>query len=332
VQEAAAQGELVLAPLASYILYALLEEKPLFTDPANGSRTLLLEKNSMQWDAALCELFDVPLTALPPIVANKYAFGCVALGDRRVPVNLCTGDQSAALFATGEPQADNFYINAGTGAFVQSVLQQQDKVDPRLLESVAFTDVEMSRIVRVQEGTVNGAARALDVVADQLGLDEPWVQSIDAWSQHYAQEILPLFINAVSGVGSPFWIAQDNSHFEPETAEAPLKMVAVLESIVFLLNVNMRCMRQSASGQDIARIILSGGLSNSVAFCQKLADVSGCEVLVTDQPEATAAGVFRLLSGRGARADLGGQSLVYRGQKNDQILERYTQWCALMGA
>ena len=35
------------------------------TDPTNASRTLLFDIGRLRWDEELCELFDVPMRALP---------------------------------------------------------------------------------------------------------------------------------------------------------------------------------------------------------------------------------------------------------------------------
>ncbi len=41
VAAARREGRLAMGPLASFLLFRLLEEKPLFADPANAARTLL---------------------------------------------------------------------------------------------------------------------------------------------------------------------------------------------------------------------------------------------------------------------------------------------------
>ncbi len=119
VRSALDDDRLAYGPIASFVLFCLLEERPLLVDPANASRTQLWDLATGDWSPALLELFGVPGAPLPACVPNEYAYGHLLLGSRRVPLTVCTGDQSAALFAQGTPRPGTAWINAGTGAFVQ---------------------------------------------------------------------------------------------------------------------------------------------------------------------------------------------------------------------
>jgi sugar (pentulose or hexulose) kinase len=71
--------------------------------------------------------------------------------------------------------------------------------------------------------------------------------------------------------------------------------MAVVESMLFLLRRNLAVMQtQRAGGEPIRHITLSGGLSQSDAFCQAVCDVTGLAVSRTDESETTARGIARL--------------------------------------
>ena len=110
----------------------------LFRSPANASRTLLWNRHTLDWDDDLVSLFNVPKQPLPDCVPTDHHYGHLRVGGNLVPLNIVTGDQSAALFAYGEPQLDAVYINLGTGAFLQRVFTQ-DRKSTRLNSS--HTDI-----------------------------------------------------------------------------------------------------------------------------------------------------------------------------------------------
>lgn len=121
VQEALAEQRLSYGPMASFLIYHLLQEKPHLTDPVNASRTQLLNLQTLDWDPALLEIFDVPLEPLPQCVPNLYDYGQLAEAPS-IPLRLVNGDQATAMYAYGELQPDTAYLNIGTGAFLSPPL------------------------------------------------------------------------------------------------------------------------------------------------------------------------------------------------------------------
>jgi glycerol kinase len=138
------------------------------------------------------------------------------------------------------------------------------------------------------EGTVNGAGAAISHFVAEAGVREAslW-QQLETLTAALA---LPLFINGVGGLGSPYWRPQQASYFVGD-GEALQRFAAVLESIVFLIAINFDLMR--SRGGALTRVILSGGLSRSDWLCRRLAAVLGVPVLRGAQ-EATVLGVAAL--------------------------------------
>jgi glycerol kinase len=90
------------------------------TDPTNASRTLLMDLDTLSWNAALCEEIGVPTLVLPQIRPSSAEYGRVRERGvlAGVPLAGILGDQQAATFgqaclSVGE--AKNTY---GTGNFV----------------------------------------------------------------------------------------------------------------------------------------------------------------------------------------------------------------------
>src|SRR3989344_2389854 len=105
---------------------------------------------------------------------------------------------------------------------------------------------------------------------------------------------IPLFLNGVAGLGAPFWVADFPSRLVGD-GEPWQKAVAVAESIVFLLQVNLEAMQKMAPAPK--RMLVTGGLARLEGLCQRLADLSGLPVYRPAEHEATARGTAYLLAG-----------------------------------
>jgi glycerol kinase len=312
-------GRLCFGPLASYLLSSLVEGRPCLADPANASRTLLYDLERHDWSAEMMSAFGIPRDALPACVSSRHDFGRLRIGAARVPLKVMTGDQSAALFAAGTPRDDTLFVNIGTGAFVQRVCEGRPPPAPGLLHGVAWVDEEGS--LGVLEGTVNGAAAAIEWLANERGEDaRSLVARADEWLAAVSEP--PLFSNGVGGLGSPFWIADYPVGFS-EAAGIEQETVAVLESIVFLLQANIDALERAFPDRPPTRIRVSGGLSQLDGLCQRLADLSGLVVERPGETEATARGVGFLLGVETGSVDVDG---CFELGRSAGLEERYGRW------
>ena len=98
---------------------------------------------------------------------------------------------------------------------------------------------------------------------------------------------------------------------------------AVVESIVFLLQLNLEEMQEE--GFMFQRMVVTGGLAALNGLCQRLADISGLDVTRPQQTEATARGLAYLLAQpRTAWPEGAGQCL--QAGDNQPLKVRYQQW------
>jgi len=323
VQDAAHAGRLALGPLASYILFRLLDERPAVVDPANASRTQLWDPATRDWAPDLLSLFGVDAQHLPRPVLSRHDFGTLTTRERRVPIVVCTGDQSAVPFAFGPVDADTAYVNVGTGAFIQCELQQADasaKLAWPLLTSVVWADE--SRVVRVLEGSVNGASSALDWLSEADGIDAH--RLLSAMTPDAADAGTPLiFLNGVSGLASPFWIPDFPTAFIG-AGGTQARFFAVLESILFLLRVNLDEMQRHRS--RLTQIVVTGGLAASDLLCQRLADLVTLPVIRHDVLEATARGLAYLTAEQPEGWKLPNGSRRFEPRHDTALLERFFRW------
>jgi glycerol kinase len=297
VRAAHRDGQLAWGPMASYLAFHLLggnseaetgRNRPVVVDPVHAARTALWDLDAGVWSQSMLDLFGLPRDALPDVAPCRHAFGSLQCGDRTIPLTIMTGDQSAALYAHGRPRTDWLYLTAGTGAFVQRVTGPRRPRAAQLLDSIVFHDGR--RPTFALEGTVNGAGSALDWLAArhrQPFKPDDVVQWLDTITDP------PLFLNGVAGLGTPFLVADAPIRFIGH-GDVPAQAVAVIESIVFLIQTNIE--RMVRGRPRVRGIHIGGGLGRFDGLCQRLADISGLAVHRCRTTETTARGLARLMA------------------------------------
>ncbi len=309
-------------PMASFLVFRLCNEHPFLADPQCAARTQLWNLHSLDWDPELLDLFGLPPGFLPRCVPTCHAWGTLEAGGRAVPLTAVNGDQSAAVFAFGWPEADSAYVNIGSSAFVQRALGSPPGHVPRQLTGIILDDG--ARRVYMVEGNVNGAGTALAWAGRELGLPT-LMQDLPQWLQQ-AREV-PLFLNGIAGLGGPFWQADFESRFVGE-AEPWCQAVAVVESIAFLLQTNIDHM--AAHVAPARRIRVSGGVSQLDGLCQRLACISALPVHRRDDPEASARGIAYLAAGCPPQWNHQAHEQVFPPRADAALLGRYRRWRELM--
>jgi glycerol kinase len=326
VGAAAKAGTLAWGPLASFLVFRLLKERPLAADPQCAARTQLWNLAARDWDPELLALFGLPQGFLPRSVPTCRAWGTLDLPGPALPLTAVNGDQSAAVFAFGWPEPDSAYVNIGTSAFVQRALEHAPGHVPRQLTGIILDDGRDT--VWMVEGNVNGAGTALEWLRTGLGIEDALAQ-LPRWldaSERSADEP-PLFLNGIAGLGGPFWQAEFASRFVGE-GEPWQKAVAVIESIAFLLQANIDHM--AAWVPPARRMRVSGGVSRLDGLCRRLASVSGLPVLRRDDPEASARGIAFLAAGRPAEWASAGEEDRFEPAASPALAARYRSWRELM--
>jgi len=322
VRAAREAGTLAWGPMASFLVFRLLKERPLLAEPQCAARTQLWNLQTRDWDPALLQLFGLPAGFLPQSVPTCHAWGTLDTEAISVPLTAVNGDQSAAVFAFGWPEENCAYVNIGTSAFVQRALTRAPGHVPRQLTGIILANGATT--VYMVEGNVNGAGTALAWLQDALGIAEVTAQ-LPAWLERAAPP--PLFLNGIAGLGGPFWKADFASRFEGE-GEPWQKSVAVVESIAFLLQANIDHMAKFVPAAR--RIRVSGGVSRLDGLCRRLASVSGLPVHRRDDPEASARGIAYLAAGRPEGWNTAPKEEVFAPSPDEALRERYRRWLALM--
>lgn len=258
------------------------------TDPTTASRTSLMDLGRLAWDEALCDLFGVPVEALPPIRPTVGDFGAV----RGTPVTASVVDQQAALYGHGCRAPGDAKVTFGTGAFALAVTGGEIvRAHARgLLPTVAW---QIGRdVTYALDGGVYDAGAAVGW-AGRLGL-LTGPEDLAAFAEPPAIARGLAFVPALSGLACPHWDRRAGALWVGMTAATSRADLcqALLEGIAF-------CTAEvvAAMGEHVpigAALSIDGGLTGSPYFAQFLADLLEREVVVPPLAELTAMGCAAL--------------------------------------
>ncbi len=333
VQAALREQRLCCGPLAAFLARRLTGGTQDRADPANASRTLLWDRRTRDWSPSLLQLFGIDAACLPQAVDSRAAWGNLQLENgggaavtaSGIPLTVVTGDQSAALFAFGTPKPGTIFANLGTGAFVQQAVADPAADSGRLLASTVYRDARST--TTVIEGTVNGAGSALTAIAGRRGISKATLHENSArWLEEVSSP--PLFLNSLAGLGSPWWQSDLPADFAGHVPDDAAACVAVMESIIFLLAVNLRELHRLAGPAEV--IVVTGGLAGVDPLLQRLADISGKPVKRASVHEATATGLGFLLVGLPREWPVMTAERTFLPADNPALQRRFQQWQALM--
>ena len=242
-----------------------------------------------------------------------HSYGRLQAAD--IPLTAVNGDQTAAIYSLGKPSGKVAIVNIGTGAFVLMLTGSHCLRAPTLLSGIANSSAH--RREHVIEGTVNGAASALQWAARRWSLPDT-LRNLPDWLQRGGA--LPVFVNTIGGLGSPWWQAGPEPHLIGD-GEPWQRAAAVVESIVFMLQANIE--ELLAAGRRVRRIQVGGGLAAVDGICRRIADLSRKTVYRPAESEATARGIGWLTCGCPSRWPKPGRGRIFNPRSNAGLQRRY---------
>lgn len=286
-------GTHVLGTLDTFTLSRLSDGKLHITDPSTACRTQLLNLEAGQWDSELLAFFGVPAGALASVSPTAGQLGHVRIAGLSLPLVATVCDQPAALFGCGAIAPGMAKCTLGTGAFVQANVgasRSRKAFESGLLSSIAW-QIGGDKTYLV-EGSVLAAA---DVVAwlTTAGLLTSRIDVDQAYGQGSCCNVV--CVPALSGLGTPRWRSNARMAFlgiEPATAANDM-VRASLDGVAHLL-VEVLESIEAGLPSGLQSLVVDGGLSRSTALTQKMADLWGRAVHVSDAPEATTRGAAAL--------------------------------------
>jgi glycerol kinase len=286
------RGEALIGTIDAYLIYRLTSGQTFASDHTNACRTLLLNTHDLQWDQDLCDLFDVPLVALPEVRESSTLFGDTTLEgllDRPVPICGVMGDSQAALFAQRCFAPGSAKVTLGTGS---SVLLNIGG-DMRQSESGNVTTVGWvykGQPTYAFEGIINYTGAAIAWLRDQLQLIDN-IQDTEALAQAVPDNGGVYLVPAFVGLSAPYWRADVQGAILGLTPSSTKSHVvrATLESIAYQIKDVLDLMTQDA-GMSLTLVHADGGAVRNAFLVQFIADMIRIKVRASSLPELSALG------------------------------------------
>jgi len=284
------KGRLKLGTSDSFFIHRLTGEYA--TDVTTASRTSLMNLATCDWDPDLCGIFEIPLEILPKIRPTAH-FGVWKSKGREMPLTATVVDQQAALVGHGCFASGQIKATFGTGVFALANVGEHVQNDHArgILSTVAWQLADHKPVYAVDAGVYN-AGSAVNW-ARNLGLFAEF-GDIDHFDKPCAMLRGLVFVPALSGLACPYW---DRSAaglwlgMSLETTREDLCQ-AVLEGIALRTAQLLDAIFHLTGKQ--AGLSVDGGLINNSYFCQFLADITQCKIVVPVSPDITAYGTARL--------------------------------------
>jgi glycerol kinase len=292
----AGRGELAFGTVDTWLLWKLTGGRVHATDVSNASRTLCLNLATVDWDARMCAMLDVPGEVLPAVVDSAGVCGeTVDLGwlPAGVPIAGIAGDQQAALFGQACFTAGAAKNTYGTGCFALVNTGDRPVASHHGLLTTLAWRIE-GRTTYALEGAVFIAGAAVQWLRDGLGIIATAGET-EALARSVGDTGGVYFVPAFVGLGAPYWDQRARGiivGLTRGTTRAHLARAA-LEAIAYQSRDVLDAMAADAKA-SLGEVKVDGGATANDFLCQFQADVLDATVARPAVIETTALGAAYL--------------------------------------
>ena len=296
-------GELLAGTMDAWVIWKLTGGKVHATDATNASRTLLFDIRKQAWSAEMGEMLDVPLGLMPDVRDCTGDFGETeaSLLGRAIPIRGVAGDQQAALMGQGCIRPGEMKATYGTGCFMLINTGETAPVSKaRLLTTVAAR--VNGRTTYALEGAIFIAGAAIQWMNEGLNVGGG-PTAVEKLAMEARDDLGVVLVPAFTGLGAPWWDAGARGAIVGLTRDAGLGEIAraAFDASALQTRDLIEAMRADApeAFHEKVEMRIDGGMSRSVWFSQRLADLTGISVSRATYGETTALGAA-LFAGVGA--------------------------------
>ena len=292
LKEKAANSELLLGTMDSWLLWKLTGGKVHATDYSNACRTLLFNINTLEWDDELINLFDLEKSMFPEVKFSNEIFGYTepsVIFDKPLPISGLLGDSHAALFGQNCFLPGMGKATYGTGSSIMMNIGEEPIPSPEgLVTSIGYGLDK--KIFYVYEGNIHCTGDTINWLKNDLQLindaseTEALACSVDENNGVY---LVPAFV----GLGAPYW---DNSAraclsgMARNTKKAHV-VRAALESIAYQVKDLISLMEEKGEIQ-LQELRVDGGPTKNSFLMQFQSDMLGRTVVRAEIEEVSALG------------------------------------------
>lgn len=292
-KERAANGELLMGTIDSWLVWKMTNGMEHKTDYTNASRTMLFDIKELQWDSKMLDILGVPSTMLPKVQPSSSHFGDYTFKGTKIPIMGIAGDQQAALFGQACFEAGMAKNTYGTGCFMLLNTGSELKYSKNgLLTTIAATADDS--VQYALEGSIFIAGAAIQWLRDAMKLvDHASDSEYYARKASYNDEVY--MVPAFAGLGAPYWDMYSRGAIFGLTRDTGKEHIikATLDSLAYQTKDVLNAMQED-SGVLLSTLKVDGGACANDFLMQFQADILGASVERPTVIESTALGAAYL--------------------------------------
>ena len=293
-RERARSGELLFGTVDSWLIWKFTGGKTHVTDYTNASRTMLFNIHTLEWDAKMLEILDIPREMLPEVKSSSEIYGRTKSG---IAIGGIAGDQQAALFGQMCVEAGQAKNTYGTGCFLlmHTGTQFQTSSNGLLTTSAAQSTVQTEYAL---EGSVFVGGAVVQWLRDGLRAIST-SSEVESLAQSVPDSGGVMMVPAFTGLGAPYWKPDSRGTITGLTRGTTLGHIAraALESIAYQSAALLLAMSRdavAAGGAPVSELRVDGGACINDLLMQFQADLLGIPVVRPAVIETTALGAAYL--------------------------------------
>jgi glycerol kinase len=262
------------------------------TDVTNASRTMLMDLDTLSWDADIAADMGIPMSMLPEIRSSSEVYGQGGPGGvlKGVPIAGILGDQQAATFGQVCYEVGTAKNTYGTGNFMLlNTGEEQVPSENGLLTTVCYKIGDQKPIYAL-EGSIAITGALVQWFRDNLGIINS-AEEIETLAASVDDNGGAYFVPAFSGLFAPYWRADARGALVGLTRYVNKGHLAraVLEATAFQTREVLDAMNAD-SGVDLTELKVDGGMVQNEALMQFQADILDVPVVRPKVAETTALG------------------------------------------
>jgi glycerol kinase len=288
-------GKLVMGNMDTWVIWNLtggVNGGVHVTDVTNASRTMLMDLNTLSWDADIAADMGIPMSMLPEIKssAEVYGYGREEGLLAGIPIAGDLGDQQAATFGQAAFEAGMAKNTYGTGCFM--IMNTGEEIVPSkngLLTTVCYK-IGDAKPIYALEGSIAITGALVQWLRDNLKMfsSAPEIEELAASVEDNGGAY---FVPAFSGLFAPYWKSDARGAIVGLTRFVNRGHIAraVLEATAYQTREVLDAM-EADSGVKLAELKVDGGMTANDTLMQFQADQLGVPVVRPVVAETTALG------------------------------------------
>ena len=293
LRERAEAGDILFGTMDSWVIWNLtggVDGGVHVTDVTNASRTMLMNLETLQWDADILAAMDVPAAVLPEIRSSAEVYGHAVGAMAGVPVASALGDQQAALFGQTCFNVGEAKSTYGTGTFLLLNTGEQAVASRHGLLTTVGYRIGKEKPVYALEGSIAVTGSLVQWLRDQLGIISTAAE-IETLASTVEDNGGAYIVPAFSGLFAPYWRSDARGVVTGLTRYVTKGHLAraVLEATAWQTREVVDAMAKD-SGVTLTALKVDGGMTSNNLLMQCIADVLDAPVERPFVAETTALG------------------------------------------